>query len=45
MKEDMVKQSKDDARGATYGALVSLVTDTFQVSPFIQEIEEKKKRI
>ena len=40
----MVKQRKDAARGATYGARVALVTDTFQVPPFIQKIEQKKEK-
>ena len=40
----MAKQRKDAARGATYGAGVALVTYTFQVPPFIQEIEQKKKK-
>lgn len=44
MKEDMVKQRKDAAWWATYGAGVALVTYTFQVPPFIQEIEQKKKK-
>ena len=40
----MVKQRKDTARGAIYGAGVALVTYTFQVPPFIQEIAQKKKK-
>ena len=35
----MVKQRKDTARGATYGTGVALVTNAFQVPPFINEIE------
>ena len=39
----MVKQRKDAARGATYGAGVAIETYTFQIPPFIKEIEAKKK--
>ena len=42
-KEIIVKQGIDDARGATYGAGVAIETYTFQIPPFIKEIEAKKK--
>ena len=42
-KEIMVKQRIDDARGATYGAGVAIEKYTFQIPPFIKEIEAKKK--
>ena len=43
MKELMVKQRIDDARGATYGTGMAIESDTFQIPPLIKETEAKKK--
>ena len=44
MKELMVKQRIDDARGATYGAGVAIESDTFQIQSLIKEKKPRRKR-
>ena len=43
MKELMAKQRIDDARGGTYGAGMSIESDTFQIPQLIKETEAKNK--
>ena len=42
MKEVMAKQKIDDARGAAYGAGVTIEMDAFQTLATIKEMERKQ---